>query len=105
MLREGHEKFKEDKYNREIAAIVHNYGIQTADLKSFIENIMSRMIFDGEKFTDLLALLGLSWNDRREKELALMGELPPQLKKLARGRKISGLAAYEQYKSITDHKL
>ncbi|HHU35329.1 MAG TPA: hypothetical protein GXZ49_08915 [Bacteroidetes bacterium] len=48
MLREGHEKFKEDKYNREIAAIVHNYGIQTVDLKRFVENIMSRSINPGQ---------------------------------------------------------
>jgi type I restriction enzyme R subunit len=47
MLREGHEKFKEEKYNREIAAIAHNYGIQTADLKRFVENIMSRSINPG----------------------------------------------------------
>lgn len=63
--------------------------------KTFVEKIMSRMIFDGEKLTDLLEPLELSWKERRTKELALMEDLVPQLKKLAEGREISGLAAYE----------
>jgi type I restriction enzyme R subunit len=69
--------------------------LQTADLKAFVEMVMSRMIFDGEKLTDLLEPLDLSWKERRVKELALMGDLVPQFKKLAQGREISGLAAYE----------
>jgi len=40
--------------------------------------------------------LELSWRERREKELALMDDLLPLLKKLAGGREISGLNAYEQ---------
>ena len=64
-------------------------------LKTFVEQIMSRMIFDGEKLTDLLEPLELSWKERRLKELALMADLVPLLKKLAQGREISGLAAYE----------
>jgi len=94
-LRKGFEKFKDDKYHAELAKIAHDHGLQTADLKAFVENIMSRMIFDGEKLTDLLEPLELSWKERRVKELALMADLVPQLKKLAQGREISGLAAYE----------
>lgn len=95
MLRKGFDKFKDDKYNKELSAIAHKHGLQTADLKNFVENIMSRMIFDGEKLTDLLEPLELSWKERRIKELALMENLIPQFKKLAQGREISGLAAYE----------
>jgi type I restriction enzyme R subunit len=94
-LRKGYDTFKDDKYNKELAAIAHQHGLQTADLKNFVEKIMSRMIFDGEKLTDLLEPLDLSWKERRVKELALMADLVPQLKKLAQGREISGLAAYE----------
>lgn len=94
-LRKGYDTFKDDKYNKELAAIAHQHGLQTADLKAFVENILSRMIFDGEKLTDLLEPLELSWKERRVKELALMADLVPQLKKLAQGREISGLAAYE----------
>ena len=94
-LRKGYDTFKDDKYNKELTAIAHQHGLQTADLKNFVEKIMSRMIFDGEKLTDLLEPLDLSWKERRVKELALMADLVPQLKKLAQGREISGLAAYE----------
>jgi type I restriction enzyme, R subunit len=94
-LNRNFEKFIDDKYNKEIATIANKHGLQTADLKKFIEKITSRMIFDGEKLTDLLEPLDLSWKERRVKELALMADLVPQLKKLAQGREISGLAAYE----------
>ena len=94
-LNKGFETFKNQKYNAVLFAIANQYGLQTADLKAFVENIMSRMIFDGEKLTDLLEPLELSWKERRVKELALMADLVPQLKKLAQGRDISGLAAYE----------
>jgi type I restriction enzyme R subunit len=53
------------------------------------------MIFDGEQLTDLLAPLELSWKERRTKELALMEDLVPLLKKQAQGKEISGLNAYE----------
>ncbi len=54
------------------------------------------MIFDGEQLTDLFAPLGLNWKERRVAELALMAELVPYLQKVAGGREISGLDAYEQ---------
>jgi len=94
-LRKGYVTFKEDKYNKELAAIAHKHGLHTTDLKAFVEMVMNRMIFDGEKLTDLLEPLDLSWKERRVKELALMADLVPQFKKLAQGREISGLAAYE----------
>ncbi len=94
-LKKGYETFKDDKYNKELTAIAQVHGLQTADLKRFVDNIMSRMIFDGEKLTDLLEPLELSWKARRVKELALMVDLVPQLKKIAEGREISGLAAYD----------
>lgn len=53
------------------------------------------MIFDGEKLSDLLAPLNLGWRDRTQKELELMEDLIPLLKKLANGREIVGLNAYE----------
>ena len=54
------------------------------------------MIFDGEQLTDLMEPLGLGWRERRARELALMDDLLPLLKKRAEGRDISGLNAYEQ---------
>ncbi len=94
-LREGYERFKAEKYHKELARIARKHGLKTADLKAFVENIIDRMIFDGEKLTDLLEPLGLGWRARREKELALMKDLVPLLKKQVQGREISGLAAYD----------
>lgn len=94
-LTKGYDTFKIEKNEKELAAIAHKHGLQTTDLMTFVDKIMSRMIFDGEKLTDLLEPLELSWKERRVKELALMEDLVPQLKKIAQGRDISGLAAYE----------
>ena len=94
-LTKGYDTFKVEKNEKELTAIAHKHGLQTADLKIFVDNIMSRLIFDGEKLTDLLEPLELSWKERRIRELALMEDLVPQLKKIAQGREISGLAAYE----------
>lgn len=94
-LTKGYDTFKIEKNDKELATIAHQHGLQTADLKAFVDAIISRMIFDGEKLTDLLEPLELSWKERRVKELELMADLVSQLIKIAQGRKISGLAAYE----------
>jgi type I restriction enzyme R subunit len=94
-LQKGYESFKTNKSEKELATIAQKHGLETAALKSFVDGIMSRMIFDGEKLTDFLEPLELSWKQRKNKELALMVDLVPQLKKIAEGRDISGLAAYE----------
>jgi type I restriction enzyme R subunit len=94
-IQEGYKNFKEEKSAKELAAIAGKYGLQSAALKNFVDGIMSRMIFDGEQLNDLLATLELGWKDRTKVELALMKDLIPQLKKLAQGREISGLKAYE----------
>ncbi|HEU5054604.1 MAG TPA: type I restriction endonuclease subunit R [Hanamia sp.] len=94
-IREGYEDFKEEKHNKELAAIAEKNGLKTAALKSFVDGIMSRMIFDAEELNELLAPLQLGWKERAHKEQALMNDLIPQLKKLAQGREISGLNAYE----------
>ena len=94
-LKQKFETFKVEKYDRELAAIANAHGLQTEGLKSFVEQVMSRMIFDGEQLTGLLEPLELGWKERSRVETALMKDLAPQLKKLAEGREISGLAAYE----------
>lgn len=94
-IKAGYQKFKEQKNNSEIIALAKKHGIEKQDLQAFIKAIIDRMIFDGEKLSDLLAPLDLSWRDRTQKELDLMDELIPLLKKLANGREIMGLNAYE----------
>ena len=94
-IREGYLFFKAEKSAKELAATAEKHGIQTASLQTFVDGIMNRMIFDGEQLGDLLAPLELGWKARTKKELALMEDLVPLLKKIAQGREISGLAAYE----------
>lgn len=94
-LHQGYETFKIEKHEKELAAISNRHGLRTKDLKAFVEDIMNRMIFDGEKLTDLMEPLELGWKQRSKAETALMNDLVPELKKLAQGREISGLAAYE----------
>lgn len=94
-LKENFEIFKVEKFDTELAEIANTHGLQKADVKAFVEKIMSRMIFDGEKLTELLEPLDLSWKQRSKVETEFMDDLIPQLKKLAQGREISGLAAYE----------
>lgn len=95
ILHKGYDAFKIEKHDKELAKIANEHGLQTIDLKAFVEDIMSRMIFDGEKLTDLMEPLELGWKQRSKVEAALMKDLVKELKKLAQGREISGLAAYE----------
>ncbi|MDR2666910.1 MAG: type I restriction endonuclease subunit R [Holosporales bacterium] len=95
-IKEGYQHFKTDKFAKILAETAHKYDLNTASLHDFVENIMNRMIFDGEQLADLLAPLELGWKARTQKELALMEDLVPLLKKLASGREISGLSAYEE---------
>ena len=94
-IREGYQAFKAQKAAEKLKNIAIKHGLKTEALQEFVDAIMSRMIFDGEQLTDLLAPLELGWKGRRVAELALMEELVPYLQKLAEGREISGLNAYE----------
>ena len=63
-------------------------------LHQFTNAIISRMIFDADKLSELFETLDLGWKERTKRELALMEELVPVLRKKAEGREISGLKAY-----------
>ena len=94
-IREGYEQFKTEKTAQDLAAIAARHGLEATSMQGFVDSIMQRMIFDGEQLSDLLAPLGLGWKARTQKELALMEDLIPLQHKLAKGRDISGLGAYE----------
>ncbi|MBP8789411.1 MAG: type I restriction endonuclease subunit R, partial [Azonexus sp.] len=95
-IRAGFERFKAEKHARQLAAIAEKHGLAAAALQGFVDAILRRMIFDGETLSDLMAPLALGWKARTKAELALMEDLIPLLHKLAQGREISGLGAYEQ---------
>jgi type I restriction enzyme R subunit len=94
-IRDGYTRFKAEKSAKELAAIAARHGLSTAALQAFVDGILDRMIFDGERLSDLMAPLDLGWKARTEAELALMADLHPLLTQRAGGRDISGLSAYE----------
>ena len=95
-IRQGYSRFKAEKDAAELATIASKHSLATAALQRFVDDILLRMIFDGEQLGDLMAPLELGWKARARAELALMADLLPLLNKRAEGRDISGLSAYEQ---------
>ena len=95
-IKEGYEVFKTEKYAKELMAIAEKYGLSRASVQAFVNDIVERKIFDGEKLNELLEPLKLGWRDRTRKETELMNDLVPLLKRLVPGQEISGLKAYEE---------
>ena len=94
-IKDGYQQFKDEKIARRLAEIANNNGLEIAALQQFTDVIISRMIFDADKLSELFEPLDLGWKERTKRELALMDELTPILKKKAEGREISGLKAYD----------
>jgi len=95
-IRAGYERFKAEKKTRELAGIAARHGLEAPALQAFVDEVLRRRIFDGEALSELMAPLGLGWKARTQKELALVEDLTPLLHKLAQGREIAGLSAYEE---------
>lgn len=95
-IKEGYSQFKEEKDAGALAAIAKAHGLSISALKSFVNDTIKRMIFDGDALSDLFASHDLGWKEQADKEAALMKELIPYLHKLAKEQDISGLRAYEQ---------
>ena len=95
-IRDGYAKFKAEKNAKELAEIATKHGLNGQNLQTFVDNILRRMIFDGEQLRELLEPLELGWKIRDQKERALVKDLSPLLHKLSAGREISGLSAYEK---------
>lgn len=95
-VKEGFEKFKYEKFNKEVAQYAEKYGLETNSLFEFLGEIISRKIIDGEKLTDLFEPLDLGWRERSKKENAFMADIIPLLKRMADGKEISGLSAWEE---------
>lgn len=95
-IRDAYELFKTEKFAKELMEIAEKHHLDIASLKTFVDDIVERKIFDGEKLNDLLEPLDLGWRDRTRKETELMNDLVPLLKRLVSGQEISGLKAYEE---------
>jgi len=94
-IREGYEAFKTRKHAEAVERIAQKHGLAAEALQGFIDHIMDRYIFDPDALTDLFAPQGLGWKARARKELELMEDLTPLLRRLAGGREISGLEVYD----------
>jgi type I restriction enzyme R subunit len=95
-VREGYQRFKAERDAKEVAQTAQKHGLTSEALQILVDRILQPpMIFNAEQLNDLLAPLDLGWRARAEKELALMADLVPLLKRRAAGREISGLSAYE----------
>lgn len=95
-VRAGFDSFKAEKHAKVLADVAAKHSLNAADLQAFVETTMRRMVFDGDQLSELFTPLELGWKTRTKAELALMEDLIPLFKKLAQGREISGLGAYEQ---------
>ena len=95
-IKDGYEVFKAEKYANELSAVAQKYNLDTGAVMMFVNDIVERRIFDGEKLNELLEPLDLGWRDRTRKETELMNDLVPLLKRLVPGQEISGLKAYEE---------
>lgn len=94
-IRDGYQIFKQQQQDAQLMAIATKHEIPLNLVKPFVDLIMLRKVFDGEKLNDLTDHLDLTWKARAQKELALMEDLVPYLKQLAKGQEIAGLKAYE----------
>lgn len=96
-VRQRYQQFKAERDAKEVAETAQKHGLAANALQALIDRVLQPpMIFNAEQLNDLLLPLDLPWRARTEKELALMVDLVPLLKKRAAGREISGLSAYEE---------
>ncbi len=95
-IKDGYQVFKTEKFAKELITIAESHSLSVSALQEFVNGIVERKIFDGEKLSELIAPLELGWKDRTRKETAIMTDLVPLLKRMAGGQKISGLSAYEE---------
>jgi type I restriction enzyme R subunit len=94
-VKQGYIDFKHQKNNNELFEIATKHNLDFTNMQNFVDFIIKRMIFDNEQLRNLLAPLELGWKDRSKKELELVKDLLPLLRRRAGNREISGLKAYE----------
>ena len=95
-VKKDFENFQKEKYNKEITDISAAFGLQYETLNAFVEKTVNRLIFDGDSLTDLFEPQDLGWRERVTKEKEFMARIAPLLKRMAKGKDISGLNAWEE---------
>jgi type I restriction enzyme, R subunit len=97
-VRAGYQAFKAEREAAEVAEVAARNGLGQGALQGFVDEVLQRRIFDGERLTTLMEPLNLGWRERTERELALMEDLEPLLRRRAGDREIAGLRVYETRK-------
>ena len=95
-VKKDFENFQKGKFNKEITDIATAFGLQYEILNEFVEKTVNRLIFDGDSLTDLFEPQDLGWRERVTKEKEFMARIVPLLKRMAKGKDISGLNAWEE---------
>jgi type I restriction enzyme R subunit len=95
-VKKDFENFQKEKFNKEITDIAAAFGLQYEILNEFVEKTVNRLIFDGDSLTDLFEPQDLGWRERVAKEKEFMARIAPLLKRMAKGKDISGLNAWEE---------
>ncbi|MDY3199658.1 MAG: type I restriction endonuclease subunit R [Arcobacter sp.] len=94
-IKQGYEEFKVKKSATALDNIASKYSIDSKALNEFMDITISRMILDADMLSELFTPQELGWKERGKKELELMEELIPLLKRKVGDNEISGLSAYE----------
>lgn len=95
-IKRGYERFKQSRDAEAIAQLAEQNGVSAEALQALVKDTLRKLVFDGDALTDLFREMDLGWKARTHRETALMQDLAPLLRRLAKGREISGLSAYEQ---------
>lgn len=92
-VKTGYQTFKEKMVNETFATIAQNYSVEKDVLITFINETVRFERIDEDKLNEIFANMG--WKVRKLAKESLMKELAPNFKRLAAGRKIEGLSAYD----------
>ena len=95
-IEEGYERFKQEREQQALVDIANQHGVDLSALIALVEDTLRRRVFDGDTLRELFQTMDLGWKVRTQKETALMQDLIPFLRKMAKGGEISGLNAYER---------
>lgn len=94
-ITQAYQRFKKEKRERQIQDIARKNGLEPEQLRQFIQHTLDRMVLDPDRLNALFDAQNPGWKERRRMRNALMQDLVPLLKKMAEGREISGLSAFE----------
>ena len=95
-VKKDFEDFKQHKYDNEINSIASDFQLDKDRLMAFITRTLDRLILDNDQLTELFEPLELGWRERVAKEKEFMARIVPLLKRMAKGKEISGLNAWEE---------